>query len=189
MNTINAVSEFHQTFDHPINEINGEIPQDLRKLRVKLIFEELKELAHAGDLKDYFADLCEESVDEWNNATNWTADGEGKVDRIEELDALADLEYVLSGAILAYGFKDVFDEAFNLVHKSNMSKLVINFMKESERRKYEDLGHVGITFKTVNSEYSIMKRADGKILKPSTYKEVDLKHLIPEPPDIPPMML
>lgn len=188
MDTINKVAEFHRIFEHPINEINGEISQELRKLRIKLIFEELEELAHAGDLKDYFTDLCENSVDNWNKA-DWKPDGEGKVDRIEELDALADLRYVLDGAVLALGFKDVFEEAFRLVHESNMSKLVINFMRESERRFYEDRGHVGIIFKTIDSEYSIMKRADGKILKPSTYKEVDLKHLIPESPDIPPMML
>ncbi len=39
------------------------------------------------------------------------------------LDALCDLQYVLSGAVLSLGLQDVFDEAFAEVHRSNMSKL------------------------------------------------------------------
>ena len=38
------------------------------------------------------------------------------------LDALCDLQYVLSGAVLEFGMQDRFVEAFNEVHRSNMSK-------------------------------------------------------------------
>ena len=38
------------------------------------------------------------------------------------LDALCDLQYVLDGAFLAYGWASIKDAAFAEVHKSNMSK-------------------------------------------------------------------
>lgn len=184
MNTINKVKEFHETFEHPINPINGEISQDLRKLRIALIFEELEELAHAGDLKDYFTDLCEEACAKWNNMTDptapnkWAPDGQGVVDRVEELDALADLRYVLDGAVLALGFKDSFEEAFEEVHSSNMSKLVISWRKESEKSMYEEKGYVGLQFKKVGEEFLIMKAANGKLLKPSTYRPANIQKIV-----------
>jgi len=39
------------------------------------------------------------------------------------LDALCDMQYILLGTILSHGLEDVFVDAFNEVHRSNMSKL------------------------------------------------------------------
>ena len=64
-------------------------------LRLQLIQEELGELAEA------FA--------------------EG--DLVGALDALCDLRYVVDGTVLALGLQGVFAEAFDAVHRSNMSKL------------------------------------------------------------------
>lgn len=44
-------------------------------------------------------------------------------DKLETLDALVDLQYVLSGTILSLGYAPVFNVAFEEVHRSNMSKL------------------------------------------------------------------
>jgi NTP pyrophosphatase (non-canonical NTP hydrolase) len=63
--------------------------------RVSLLQEELRELAEAVYAKD----------------------------RIEILDALTDLQYVLDGAYIAFGFDHVKQAAFEEVHRSNMSKL------------------------------------------------------------------
>ena len=51
------------------------------------------------------------------------ADAMSKNDLVSTLDALVDLQYVLSGTVLSLGFADAFDEAFREVHRSNMSKL------------------------------------------------------------------
>ncbi len=192
----NSPDDVHTKFNHPINEINGEITTELRKLRIALLFEELQELAEAGDLRDYFADLCEGNVDEWNQLPSDTlSDGEGKVNRVEELDALCDLKYVLDGAVLALGFGEVYKEGFKRVHNSNMSKLVKTWMKEQERERQEQKGYVGIKFEKVDEEYCIMTNSTGKVLKPSTYVPVDLKDLIPKKVElsgisgIPPMIL
>ena len=44
-------------------------------------------------------------------------------DTIESLDALCDLQYVIDGTTLYLGLHGVFDDAFQEVHRSNMTKL------------------------------------------------------------------
>jgi predicted HAD superfamily Cof-like phosphohydrolase len=68
----------------------------------------------------------------------------------EVADALTDLLYVIYGAGHAFGI-DI-DECFQEVHKSNMSKL----------------GENG----------RVIKREDGKVLKPDTYFPPDLKSVL-----------
>ncbi len=84
--TLSMVAEFHNTFKHPILP-KPEIPNENRcKLRVALIAEELKELEVA---------ILEKDI-------------------VEIADALCDIQYVLSGAILEFGlgekFKSLFEE-------------------------------------------------------------------------------
>ena len=76
--TLNQVADFHNTFKHPILS-QPTIPSDDRcRLRVALIAEELKEL-EVGILE---------------------------MDIVEVADALADIQYVLAGAILEFGLGD-----------------------------------------------------------------------------------
>lgn len=94
LDALNQVAEFHRTFKHPI-EPTPTIPAEKRcKLRVSLIAEELKEL--------------EEAI----------ADN----DLVEIADALCDIQYVLSGAVLEFGLGDKFRTLFDEVQRSNMSK-------------------------------------------------------------------
>ena len=44
-------------------------------------------------------------------------------DLVEVIDALCDIQYVLSGAILEFGFAEKFKEMFDEVQRSNMSKV------------------------------------------------------------------
>lgn len=74
-----------------------DIPQ-LGKLRLKLLKEELQEL--------------EDAI--LNN------------NKIEILDALTDLQYVLDGTYIAFELKEVKQAAFEEVHASNMSKIGID---------------------------------------------------------------
>lgn len=73
---------------------------------------------------------------------------------VDILDALIDLQYFLYGAVLIHGLQDIWEEAFQIVHQSNMSKL----------------GEDG---------YPIVRK-DGKILKGPNYwkPEEKLKELL-----------
>ena len=94
MNYIEKVSEFHKTFEAPILD-NPQIPSEDRcQLRISLLQEELDELKQAIEDKDM----------------------------VEIADALSDIQYVLSGAILEFGLGEKFNDLFDEVQRSNMSK-------------------------------------------------------------------
>lgn len=67
---------------------------------------------------------------------------------IGTLDAVVDMAYILFGTINMHGLQDLFEEAFNLVHENNMTKVVDG--------------------KVIRNEF-------GKILKPENFVPVDLK--------------
>jgi len=68
-------------------------------------------------LVEYRSALINEEVEEFNVAV-------ANKDIIETCDALADILYVVYGAFSSFGIDG--DKAFDLVHKSNMSKLCKN---------------------------------------------------------------
>jgi len=121
---IEKVKEFHKVFNHPIGKTLSTPSVDLTSLRYNLLQEELAEFATALLHKD----------------------GEGV------LDALVDLQYVLSGTIVAFGLHEVFDASFDEVHASNMSKL--------------------------GEDGKPIYREDGKILKGPNYFKPDLGKVI-----------
>ena len=91
---LTAVAAFHHLFGMPVIDEPCIPASDRCRLRINLIEEELKEL------KDSIA----------------------KGDIVEAADALADLQYVLSGAILEFGLGSRFKSLFDEVQRSNMSK-------------------------------------------------------------------
>lgn len=93
--TLEQVCEFHETYGLPVEDAPNISDEKTNLLRINLLAEELDELKEA------------------------LAAG----DKVETLDALIDLQYVLDGAFLSLGFHDVKDAAFAEVHASNMSKL------------------------------------------------------------------
>ncbi len=93
--TLEMVQEFHETYGLPVADEQTTGSEQTKELRINLLQEELDELKEA---------LAEN-------------------DPIETLDALIDLQYVLDGAFLSFGFQGVKGAAFNEVHRSNMSKL------------------------------------------------------------------
>ena len=124
MSTIERVKEFHDAMGVTTPSAPT-IPDDkIVTLRFDLIMEELNELSVA--LLDR--------------------------DKVEVLDALTDLQYVLDGAYLVFGMAHLKERAFQEVHRSNMSKL-------------------GADGKPILSE-------SGKILKPDTYSPPNLKQFI-----------
>ncbi len=95
MNSLELVREFHQVYEQPINDEPTLWDEDLNKLRLDLIREELTELMIALEDRDPVATL----------------------------DALTDLQYVLDGAYLTFGLHKWKDAALQEVQRSNMSKL------------------------------------------------------------------
>ena len=95
MDTINQVKEFHKLYEVPIRDTPGMPSMQRALLRVKLLNEELEELADAIATHDV----------------------------VEILDALTDLQYILDGSYLEFGMQDLKQKAFDEVHKSNLSKL------------------------------------------------------------------
>jgi len=93
--SIELVREFHAAFDQRDADAPTIDDDAVNELRVKLLREELDELADALDMRNPVA----------------------------VLDALTDLQYVLDGSYLQLGFAAVKDAALAEVHRANMSKL------------------------------------------------------------------
>ncbi len=148
---LNSVAEFHSTFRHPI-EKSPTIPSQQRcDLRVSLIQEELNELkeAIAG-----------------NNI-------------VEIADALCDLQYVLSGAILEFGLGEKFNALFNEVHRSNMSK-ACKSPEEAENTvaHYSQSENTECYYTKVDDLYLVYRKSDNKTLKSVNYSAAQLNQLL-----------
>jgi predicted HAD superfamily Cof-like phosphohydrolase len=150
MNTpdsLNDVADFHRTFHLPVLD-TPQIPDpDRCRLRINLLREELKEL--------------EEAIEE--------------NDLIEAADAFADLQYVLSGAILEFGLGEKFKALFDEVHRSNMSKTCAN-MEEAEATldHYREKGQEGI-IEASGEVFLVYRKKDRKVLKNVHYSPADLE--------------
>lgn len=148
---LNCVAEFHKTFKHPVLD-NPQIPSaDRCKLRVALIAEELKEL--------------EEAI----------ADN----DLVEVADALCDIQYVLSGAILEFGMGDKFKTLFDEVQRSNMSKTCAT-MEEAEatQKHYMEKDGTESYIEESDGHFLVYRKDDNKTLKSVNYSPADLKSIL-----------
>jgi len=168
---LEAVKEFHEKFNHPTNSKDDDIPLKLRQLRIKLLFEELEELAVATDCKGTFFGLCQD-----NNI--YAEDGDTR-DKKEEIDALADLQVILSGSILAMGHHENFDAAFEEVQRSNMSKMCDNMKEATDTQEWyieRDGTESYITEK--GDKFIVLRKSDNKILKNKYYSEANLDQFV-----------
>ncbi|MEM7551517.1 MAG: nucleoside triphosphate pyrophosphohydrolase family protein [Bacteroidota bacterium] len=148
--SLNQVAEFHKTFQHPVLE-KPTIPDPKRcTLRVELLSEELKELDQA--IKDQ--------------------------DIVEIADALCDLQYVLSGAVLEFGLGDRFKDLFDEVQRSNMSKACEN--EEEAKATVEHYKSKGTECHYVEKEskYLVYRNSDNKTLKSVNYSPADLSGIL-----------
>ena len=148
---LNQVAAFHDTFGHPILK-DPAIPSPERcGLRVSLIAEELKELEEAIEAKDL----------------------------VEIADALCDIQYVLSGAVLEFGLGNKFAELFNEVQRSNMSKAC-----ESEEEAKKTVEHYQKNKGTESyylqkgDKFMVYRKGDDKTLKSVNYSPADLKSIV-----------
>ena len=125
---IKSLLEFNNAFDIPKLTHPNIGPSDLIELRIKLLEEEVKEYADAARAGDL----------------------------IEILDALEDIGYILAGTIINHGMQDIYDDAFDEVHRSNMAKLV---------------------------DGKVLRRSDGKVMKPEGWQPPDLAQFLSDSDD------
>lgn len=151
IDSLNQVAQFHRTFKHPVLD-EPQIPSKERcELRVSLIAEELKEL--------------EEAI-----AAN---------DLVEVADALCDIQYVLSGAVLEFGLGEKFKALFEEVQRSNMSKAC-----DSEKEAKETVAYyksekgTEAYYQERKGKWLVYRIDDNKTLKSINYSPADLKKIL-----------
>ena len=152
--SLELVAQFHKTFKHPILPKPGIPPAARCQLRVALIAEELKEFEEAIDQQDL----------------------------VGVADALSDIQYVLSGAILEFGLADKFKALFEEVQRSNMSKACDSeedAIKTVEFYKKKD-GTV-CYYKQEESKWLVYRQSDNKTIKYIAYSPADLKSILEKP--------
>jgi predicted HAD superfamily Cof-like phosphohydrolase len=145
-----ATAEFHATFMSPIVAAPALPPPDRARLRLSLLEEEVAELRAAVESDDL----------------------------VECADALADIQYVLSGAVLEFGMGGVFKQLFDEVHRSNMSKLCSTEAEaEATLAHYRAKDGSEGTYQPREDGFLVL-RSDGKTLKSVNYSPCDLPPIL-----------
>jgi hypothetical protein len=151
IDSLNQVALFHQTFGAPILDVPTIPSPERSSLRVSLLSEELDELREA------------------------IAAG----DLIEVADALCDLQYVLSGAVLEFGLGEKFVYLFNEVQRSNMSKACQSLLEaEQTVQFYQDKDGTEAEIKEEHGVWKVYRKSDNKVLKSINYSPADLVSLL-----------
>lgn len=121
---LGQLKEFNTIFkSYMQNSPTIDIPPNIRSIRIKLMQEELKEVE----------------------------DAMAETDLPHIAKELADLLYVLLGTVQAYGLSEKFEQVFDEVHRSNMSKL--------------------------DKDGKPIFREDGKVLKSELFKPADIESI------------
>jgi predicted HAD superfamily Cof-like phosphohydrolase len=151
IDALNQVAEFHRIFQHPILSKPGIPSQDRCELRIALIREELEELKVAIM----------------------------KEDLVAIADALCDIQYVLSGAVLEFGLGEKFKDLFDEVQRSNMSKACNTEQEAKETVKYylEKEKTPGY-YRKIDGKFMVYRTDDNKTLKSINYSPADLKSIL-----------
>ena len=150
LDSLNQVAEFHKTFNAPILD-QPQIPTKERaELRVSLLQEELDELKKAIEDQDI----------------------------VEVADALCDLQYVLSGAVLEFGLGEKFAELFNEVQRSNMSKACSSQDEANKTIAHYSAKGVEAYSEPSGEKINVHRKADNKVLKSVNYSPANLNKIL-----------
>lgn len=149
--SLNLVAEFHETFKHPIAP-TPQVPSEERcNLRISLLDEELKELVEAVKNKDI----------------------------VEIADALCDIQYVLSGAVLEFGLGGKFKDLFEEVQRSNMSKACATEQEAIDTVAYYKANKgTECYYRHEAGRWLVYRASDNKTIKSVKYSPANLKQVI-----------
>ncbi len=146
MNYLEKVEEFHRCFDAPVLKTPQFPSKERCELRVELLREELQEL-----------------IDNINAGN-----------LVEVADAFGDLQVVLSGAILEFGMGDVFNDIFENINNSNMSKACITEQEANDTINfYKEKDNTEAYSKKIGDKWVVYRSADNKILKSVNYTKAN----------------
>ena len=150
LDALNQVADFHRTFKHPIEKAPVIPAPERCRLRVSLLQEELRELEDAIAANDL----------------------------VEVADALCDIQYVLSGAVLEFGLGDKFRELFDEVQRSNMSKTCATEAEaEATAEHYRQKG-TECYIQQSGNHWLVYREGDNKTLKSINYSPADIAGLL-----------
>jgi predicted HAD superfamily Cof-like phosphohydrolase len=151
MNYIKMVEKFHNAFNAPILP-TPQIPSEKRcDLRISLMQEELNEIKEAIE----------------------------KGELVDIADGFGDLMVVLCGSIIEFGLGDKFDNIFDEIHRSNMSKACSTEEEAKmtlEHYKQKD-GTEGY-YKQVGDKWVTYRNGDDKVLKSVGYSPANIKGIL-----------
>lgn len=150
IDALNQVAEFHRTFNAPVLDTPQLAPKDRAALRISLLQEELDELKTAIEQDDL----------------------------TEVADALCDLQYVLSGAVLEFGLGEKFVELFDEVHRSNMSKACSNEQEAQDTLEYYSMRGEEVFTEISGEKINVHRKSDRKVLKNKYYSPADLQEIL-----------
>jgi predicted HAD superfamily Cof-like phosphohydrolase len=148
---LNLVADFHRTFKHPILEQPAIPPENRCRLRVALLNEEVKELEVA---------ILEKDI-------------------VGIADALCDIQYVLSGAILEFGLGEQFKALFEEVQRSNMSKACTS-EEEAIRtvNHYREKDGTACYYRQEGERWLVYRESDNKTIKSVGYSPAHLEGIL-----------
>jgi predicted HAD superfamily Cof-like phosphohydrolase len=151
INALKGVMDFHEKFNSYIGSTPAIPDAQTCELRENLLQEELNEFTTAIENDDL----------------------------VEATDALIDLQYVLSGAIIAFGLHNIAYDLFEEVQRSNMSKLCKTMDEALATVEHYKIKKGFNCYIKESGDLFVVKRVeDGKILKSVAYSPCDLKSII-----------
>lgn len=158
------IKNFMQAFQQECPETPTIPNEKVRVLRVKLILEELLELAEASGVSIL---VDGNKVKE----ENILVESNGELPNLLEImDAIGDIDVVNTGAATAYG---VDLEPIHLnIQESNMSKIWDNKDLDTLSDKSSYIIH------DLGDGTSVVKRADGKVVKSPSYKAANMEAVL-----------
>jgi predicted HAD superfamily Cof-like phosphohydrolase len=94
-------------------------------------------------------------------------------------DALCDIQYVLSGAVLEFGLAEKFNDLFNEVQRSNMSK-ACDSEEEAKRtiQYYKDKDGTECYHRKEGEKWLVYRTSDNKTIKSVGYSPADLESVL-----------
>jgi predicted HAD superfamily Cof-like phosphohydrolase len=105
-------------------------------------------------------------------------EGIANKDIVEIADALCDLQYVLSGAILEFGLGEKFKALFDEVQRSNMSKACKTLEEAKATVTHYELKGTSCFYEQEGDVYLVFREGDRKTLKSVGYSPADLEGII-----------
>ena len=181
---LESIIEFQKAGGHTVAySTDNHVPSIAdRKLRLKLIFEELSELADAYGMNNEFCKICDNHLE-----TVTIGDDFGNPDfpkdtlefnKAEALDALSDLSVVVNGGYCISGFTDIAQEAYDETMRSNMSKFCYSLDEALATVAGKDDWTYRVTNINGRDVYVFLRKSDGKILKGKRFFQPDYSKLL-----------